>query len=111
MRLVDRERGIVLAEVVEPGGILGRMRGLLGETGLHPGIGMLIRTRHVHTIGMRFAIDAVYLTSDRRVLRVVTLAPWSLGPVVLWTRWVLELAAGEAGRLGIVPGMILALEG
>ncbi len=87
--------------------MLAGMQGLLGQAGLPPATGLLLKTKEVHTIGMRFAIDTVYLARDGRVLRVDTMPPGRIGPVMLKTRWILELAAGEAQRLGITPGTSL----
>jgi len=62
------------------------------------GWGLLLpRCRSVHTFGMRFAIDVVFLDSRGRVVRVVCgLRP---GRIVLCRRAesVLELRAGEGG--------------
>lgn len=107
MRFVDRMGGVRELEVVEPRGLFGRMRGLLGQTGLEPGRGMLIKAKQVHTIGMRFPIDSIYLSRAGSVLRVETLSPGKVGPFVPRARWVLEVKAGEAARLGIAPGLTL----
>jgi uncharacterized protein len=84
-----------------------RRRGLLGRDGLEPGTGMLFeRAGSVHTIGMRFPIDAVFLgradESGRRVVRRVrTMPPGRMAalpkPAV---RAVLELPAGSDVRVG-----------
>ncbi len=108
MRFVDEAGGIAALDVTLPRGLLGRMRGLLGQAGLEPGRGMLIRTKQVHTIGMRFAIDVIYLSRRGSVLRVETLPPGKIGPFVARARWVLELNVGEAARLGIAAGQALA---
>lgn len=87
--------------------MLAGMQGLLGQPGLPPATGLLLKAKEVHTFGMRFTIDTVYLAKDGRVLRVDTMRPGKIGPVILKARWVLELAAGEAQRLGIAPGTTL----
>jgi uncharacterized protein len=110
VRVLDPATRRVLVEAGEAKGFAGRSVGLLGATGLAPGRGLLIRTRQVHTIGMRFTIDAVYLTKGGRVLRVRTLRPGRLGPLVPSARWVLELGEGEAGRLGMQPGTTVLLD-
>lgn len=110
MRLIDPDSGEVVVEAVDAGGILGRMRGLIGRPPPPSGYGMKLRTKQVHTFGMKFPIDAVYLAADGTVLRVVRLSPRKLGPFVLRAKWVIELAADEANRLGIRPGRILGLE-
>jgi uncharacterized membrane protein (UPF0127 family) len=108
MELIDPDRpGAPPVRLIEARGMLAGLQGLLGQAGLPPATGLLLKTREVHTIGMRFAIDTVYLARDGRVLRVATMPPGRIGPVVLKARWILELAAGEAHRLGIVPGSSL----
>ena len=79
-----------------------RTKGLLGRSGLDPGHGLLItRTGSIHTVFMRFAIDAVYLDKQMTVRKIVRgIRPFRLS----WSpgaKYVLELAAGEAERVGI----------
>jgi uncharacterized membrane protein (UPF0127 family) len=82
-----------------------RARGLLGRRSPRPLL--LAPARAVHTCGMRFAIDAVFLDADLRAVRVVRgLRPWRFA-AARGARAVLELAAGGAD--GIVPGDRLAL--
>jgi len=109
LQLVDPE-GRIWIQAVEARG-LGGMQGLLGRDGLPPATGILLRTKEVHTLGMRFAIDTVYLSAKGTVLKVATMPPGRIGPVVLRARWVLELQAGEAARLGIGPGTTLLPRG
>ena len=88
-----------------------RAVGLLGRRGLPPGTGMwLAPTRSIHTWGMRFAIDLVFLDDGLRVTKLYQeVRPWRL----LWggrrARVAVELAAGEVARLGIEPGQQVAL--
>ena len=73
-----------------------RLRGLLGRTGLAPGDGLLIRPcGGIHTFGMRFAIDVIFLDRDGLVLRVVRdLRPWRIAPGPRGARAVLEVQTG-----------------
>jgi uncharacterized membrane protein (UPF0127 family) len=84
---------------------LARMRGLLGRAELPHGVGLLLRPApSIHTAFMRFEIDALFLDRDLRVLRVAPrLRPWRAA-AKRRARSVLELAAGEAERLGIQVG-------
>lgn len=87
-----------------------RMRGLLGRPALGPRDGMLLpHCGMIHTFGMRYPIDVVYLDRGNRVLKVTTaLAPGRMD----WhwrARTVLELAAGGAAACGVKPGYVLAL--
>jgi hypothetical protein len=53
---------------------------------------------------MRYAIDLLYLDAQDRVIkRVDALPPWRASACP-GARCTLELAAGEAGRLGLKPG-------
>lgn len=58
----------------------------------------------IHTAFMRFAIDVVFLDGMLRVTKVVPeLGPWRMATSSAG-RAALELAAGEAWRLGLSPG-------
>ena len=89
-----------------------RARGLLGRSGLAPGHGLwLAPCRSIHTVGMRFAIDVVFLDRAWRVVVVAAeLAPFRLA----WGGWrahgALEFASGEAARLGLAVGQHLRFE-
>jgi uncharacterized membrane protein (UPF0127 family) len=87
-----------------------RMKGLLGRKSLPAGEGVLLRPAgSIQTMFMRFAIDAVFLDRDLRVLDVIpNLRPWRLAGR-RGARAVLELPAGEASRRGIRPGERLML--
>ena len=87
---------------------LARMRGLLGRSSLPAGEGLLLRpAASIHMAFMRFPIDAVFLDSADRVVKVVAeLKPWRMAGC-RGARAVLELPAGEASRRGLVPGMSL----
>src|SRR5689334_6688612 len=88
-----------------------RARGLLGRRSLPPACALwLAPCRSIHTIGMRFPIDVVYLDRDSRVIAIrERVKPFR----ITWGGWrargALELAAGEVERLHIVPGQLLEL--
>ena len=72
---------------------LARLRGLLGRNALKSGDGMwLAPSQGVHTIGVLFPVDVVYLDSDDRVIQLVEhLGPFRIGPLRLKSATVLEL--------------------
>jgi uncharacterized membrane protein (UPF0127 family) len=74
-----------------------RLRGLIGREAraFARGQGLwLVPCRGVHTLGMSFAIDVVYLTGEGRVLHLETgLPPWRFAPVRRHAATVLELPA------------------
>jgi len=59
---------------------LARLLGLAGLGELPPATGLLLpRTRSVHTLGMRFALDLAWLDGDGRVVRIDrAVPPWRL---------------------------------
>lgn len=72
-----------------------RLRGLLGRSpyDFRNGAGLWIVPCHgVHTLGMGFAIDVVYLDRDMRVIHIQPdLQPWRVAPVRRKAASVLEL--------------------
>lgn len=89
-----------------------RAIGLMGQDRLPEDSGLVIDPcTSIHMFFMRFAIDALYVAGDGTVLRVVPhLRPWRLGPIVLRSRYVVELPAGVAERTGTQPGDQLRIE-
>ncbi|MEZ2299505.1 DUF192 domain-containing protein [Variovorax sp. RCC_210] len=85
-----------------------RTRGLLGRPRISGSEGLLItRCSSVHTVGMRYAIDVVFLDRHGCVARVVEgLNPMRMA-ICLGAASVLELAAGQARRLALRPGLQL----
>jgi protein-S-isoprenylcysteine O-methyltransferase Ste14/uncharacterized membrane protein (UPF0127 family) len=84
---------------------LARMRGLLGRRELARGEGILLRpASSVHTAFMRFAIDAVFVDRDNRIVKVVpNLSPWRAASARR-AKAVIELPAGESERRGLSAG-------
>jgi uncharacterized membrane protein (UPF0127 family) len=85
--------------------VIARARGLLGRKNLPSGAGLLIRPSFsIHTLFMRFPIDAVFIDRSGSVVDVVRrLKPWRAA-TRLRARAVLELPAGEADRLTLRVG-------
>jgi uncharacterized membrane protein (UPF0127 family) len=85
--------------------VIARARGLLGRKTLPSGAGLLIRPSFsIHTLFMRFPIDAVFLDRSGSVVDVVRrLKPWRAA-TRLRARAVLELPAGEADRVTLRIG-------
>jgi uncharacterized membrane protein (UPF0127 family) len=98
----------------EPTNIFGRLRGLLGESSLPPGEGLLIKPcNSIHTFGMRFSIDVIFLNNDNHVVAVSkNLRPNRMTRLHLRAKSVIELPAGtidgtatEIGhKVGIIRG-------
>jgi uncharacterized membrane protein (UPF0127 family) len=75
----------------------GRTRGLAWRDGLPALAGLHIpRCRSVHTVGMRFALDLIWLRADGTVARVDRNVPPRRARTCLRARSVIELNAGQA---------------
>jgi uncharacterized membrane protein (UPF0127 family) len=85
------------------------MKGLLGRRDLPGGEGILLKpASSVHMAFMRFAIDAVFLDRDLRVVKIAAdLQPWKIAGS-RGAKAVLEISAGEASRRGLMVGDRLA---
>ena len=74
-----------------------RLRGLTGRAALGDGEGLRIpRCRSVHTFGMRFALDLVWLDRRGEVVRVDRGVPPRRVRTCLDARSVVEVGAGRA---------------
>jgi uncharacterized membrane protein (UPF0127 family) len=83
-----------------------RLRGWMGLPASHAGAGLWLQPcSSVHTFGMRFPIDIVYVGADGTVLAVrEQVSPWRLTAPVRGARAVLEVPGGTAGRQGLLAG-------
>src|SRR6266511_6353918 len=108
--LVRDDGTVVCPQCVVAATPLRRMKGLLGRKDLPPGEGIFLApASSIHMLFMRFPIDAVFLDRENVVRKVVAdLRPWRLASA-RGSKSVVELAAGEAGRLGVAPGQRLTL--
>lgn len=81
-----------------------RLRGLLGasEAGFCAGHGLwLVPSHGVHSIGMRFPIDVVYLDRNKVVIFLQqNLKPWRIAPVRKFAASVLELPSNTLAATG-----------
>lgn len=83
-----------------------RFCGLMGKGKLPKGKGMIFdATSSIHMLFMRFAIDAVFLDKDRKILSIhKSLRPWTGLAICMKAYYVIELGEGEAERLGFKTG-------
>ena len=107
MKIYHAATGQCLAErVVLANTFWRRLRGLLGRRGLAPTEALWLRPCNgVHTLGMIFAIDAIFLDEKLRVIKLVeNLRPFRLTVPYLGARSVLEMAAHSAARAALKVG-------
>jgi uncharacterized protein len=102
------EDGLVVHEATT---LRARLLGLAFMRPPPPDHALLIpHCRSVHTFGMRFAIDVAFCDRDDVVLRIVTLPPGRLSPLVWRSAYVLEAEAGAFERWGLRVGDRLELK-
>ena len=106
---VDREiptgKGVINLRVAS--GFTDRLVGLLSRAQLPDDEGLWFpKCSAVHTFGMRFSIDVLFLDADCRVVKVVTMDPWRVQNV-RGADSVLELGAGAAKYHELETGRIL----
>jgi len=91
--------------------LLARLRGLIGHEPLNAGEGLLIKPcQGIHTFGLGFPIDALYVDRNGQVLRAaVEIRPNRVGPIALGAGAVIELPAGVIAATGTRIGDQLAI--
>ena len=107
VRLVNRSRGVVIAEHVEiASSFWARLKGLIGRPGLPEGSALAIRPcNSVHSCFLTVGLDVGHLDAEGRVVHVLhDLRPWRFGPLVWNSAWVVELPAGTARATGLQIG-------
>ena len=106
MRVRNETRNSILAEsadVADSGGK--RRKGLLGRDSLRAGEALwIVPCEAIHTCGMRFPIDVLYLNRHKRVCkRRKNVVPWRIS-IWLFAHSVLELPAGTIEQTGTQTG-------
>jgi hypothetical protein len=106
LKILNLTRQVVLADFVEIAdrGVT-RRKGLLGRDALSGGEGLwIVPCESVHTFGMRFPIDLVYLDRNKKVRKVRSgVPPWRLS-ACLSAHSVIELASGTIQTTQTRPG-------
>ena len=86
----------IAANVMAATSILKRMNGLLGMDTLAKGEALLIKPcKGIHTIGMKFVIDVIFLDKDNNIIAMKKyMKPNCFTPIYLRAVSALELPAG-----------------
>ena len=97
MMAVNLTKGSVVARKLRVArNFIERFRGLIGSKPLADGEGFLIpHCQGIHTFGMRFKIDVIYLDRNGKALGLYPgMRPNQFGPVCFGSHFVLELPEG-----------------
>ena len=92
--------------------LVARLLALSREQSLPTRAGLLLSpARGIHTLGMRFAVDVVFLSRQMRVLAFASrVRPWRVLLAPRGTAHVLELAAGQIAATGLKAGTYIVVE-
>ena len=102
--------GVPLIELHQATNWLARLRGLFAYPPLTDSQGLLIRPCNaVHTFGMKYPIDVVFLARSGSILKLVQLASGSMA-VCRRAHVVVEMKQGTASRLDLQVGQTLLNE-
>src|SRR5665811_1535618 len=103
LKILNRARNTVLATQADIADTSRKRRvGLLKHTSLPPGQGLWIAPcEGIHTFGMKFAIDVLFLDRKKKVLKVRPDMGRRRISLCLLAHSVLELPAGTAAATGL----------
>jgi uncharacterized membrane protein (UPF0127 family) len=112
LRIRNSSRGTVLADRADIADTSAKRRtGLLKHTKLDPGEGLWIAPcEAIHTIGMKFPIDVLFLDRKRKVLKVKNAMRRGRMAVSLFAHSVLELPSGRVAETQTKAGDQLEFE-
>src|SRR3990167_2423543 len=112
MNAVNRTKNTILAiEIKVARNFFERLRGLIASAPLEVGEGFLIPScQGIHTFGMSYPIDAIYLNRNQEVIAVLkSLEPNSIGVINFRAHSVLELPEGVIERTFTEVGDLISI--
>ena len=107
MRVINRTRGQTLIErAVVAHTAMERRRGLIGRAALARGEGLVLPgTKSIHTFGMRFPIDVLFLDSEGNAIHLMGKIKRSrVSPLVWRSAMALEMPPGILAQTGTELG-------
>lgn len=109
MRIVKGSR-VIAEEAWEARTLWSRLIGLIGRRDFPPGSALIIpRCNHIHTFGMSFPIDVLFVNADNTVLAGESLRPWRISKRCPGASKVIELPPGAIAEYGIQAGDEISL--
>jgi uncharacterized protein len=83
-----------------------RRRGLIGHTSIDSAL-VISPCKWIHTIGMKFAIDVLYLDATGLVVKTEHLEPMRVAAPVGRSKTIVELPSGSIERFGVRVGDLI----
>ena len=104
---------VIAADVNHANGFFGRLRGLMYKKSMPKGEALLIdRCNSIHTFGMRFSIDVLFLDPAGRILKAVhALGPGRISGPVRGGSAVLEMVSGSLPKGIELEGKVVKFSG
>ena len=110
MKIIHGGR-VIVEEASVARTLLSRVVGLTGRRCLPAGSALIIpRCSRVHTFGMRFPIDVLFVNRHNVILAAEPLRPWKISKRHPGASKVIELPAGTILESGVKPADRLDLE-
>ena len=107
-KLIDAQtRMVIVPNLRCAASMLEKGLGLIGKAPLKQGEGLWLDPCKggIHTMGMKYAIDVVCFNREFEVMKITKrLAPNRICPPIPGGQMIMELAAGEADRVGLAEG-------
>lgn len=111
MRIVNRTRMTLVGSSIRPADTFWRrLSGYLGRRPPTQGEGLLLSPCDaIHTMGMAFDLDVIFLDETGQVLRIIRgLKPWRITKKIPGARHVLEVPPGTVDETGTQVGDTLS---
>lgn len=91
---------LLFSEILVADRFITRLVGLLRTPGLTDNQGLLLKNcNQVHTFGMKFPIDVIFISKDGEILHLEhDMGPGKVSPHVKNAYWVLELKSGSCQK-------------
>ena len=113
MKIINISRQTLIASQVQIADtVFSRLAGLLPRSSLAEQEALIITDcRAIHMIFMRFAIDAIFIGRDQRVVGVVKgIRPYRFSPYFIKASYVIESPEGTVERTGTQKGDKIKVE-
>lgn len=89
---------------------ISRLKGLLGASRLESGGALIIRPcSSIHTLGMKFAIDVIFLDKHDKVVKIMNNMKAGRFSLAWGASYVIELPSGVADTTNIRVGDMIAI--
>jgi len=112
IQVIDNDNGILIADNGRAADTFWRrFRGLLGRSEYEHGEALLIKPcSSVHTVGMKFAIDVLFVSAQNEIVHIIEAMPaYRFSPWIKNASYVVELPAGRVASCEVKIGHTLSI--